>query len=254
LTGSDRFRSDFADLGSSVAVEGPTSMRPHAEGDIAMRTKVAGIAIAALLTSLAPAVTQPASAALSSLRQNTVDRAKAALNNPRNFRLVSGGTVYASVPASGYNYLGKNGSNANRNEFNDYNGLAWCGYFAAAIWTGTNTPNPANFPRIPTDYPSSQAWRTETGSSYHKFSALSLPSPADVVVWQDGSGTAGVSNGSATGHVGVVISVNFENMTITTIEGNTGPYSDSIKRNTYAWDSNGPTISGKHFMGYVDRE
>jgi hypothetical protein len=220
-----------------------------------MRKKLVGVVVAALLTALAPVIAQPAHASsLDALRQASVDRARAALNNPRNFRLVAGGTIYASVPASGYNYLGKNGSNANRNEFNDYNGLAWCGYFAAAVWTGHNTPVASNFPRIPTDYPSSQAWRTETGSAYHKFAPLSLPTPADVVVWQDGSGTAGVSNGNSSGHVGVVVAVSYANMTITTIEGNAGPYSDSIVRHTYAWDSDGPTISGKHFMGYVDRE
>lgn len=217
---------------------------------------VVGCAAVLVLPSTTAAAAAESSAALSTLRQDTVDRARAALTNPRQYRLSPTGPTKWSVPQPGYNYLGENGSETNYNQYNDFTSDPWCGYFAAAMWTGVMTPNPANFPRIPTHYASSQAWRKETGTSYHPFRRAVLPRPGDVLVWQNGSGTAGVDNGNAHGHVGVVVSVNNETDRVVVIEGNAiavGIHS-MIARKEYAWDADGPTIADKHFMGHVDRE
>ena len=172
-----------------------------------------------------------------------------ALNNPRNFKTSSSSPIYSSTVLSGENrnVLERNGSNANRVVFNDYNGQEWCGYFAAAMWTGQNTPSTSTFPRIPNSYPSSQAWRTETGSNFHPFNGPGgvKPKPGDVLVWQNLDTSTG-------GHVGIVIMFNYDTNNVVTIEGNVN--GDEVARNVYAWDSNGPSISSKTFKGFTDRE
>jgi hypothetical protein len=198
------------------------------------------------------AIPVPEGAPLSAIRQETVDRARAALNNPRKFKTSSTSSVYLStvLEGEGRNVLERNGSNANRNIFNDFNGQEWCGYFAAAVWTGVNTPDPANFPKIPNAYPSSQAWRESgpsgVGDRFHPFRAGgAMPKPADVLVWTNNDASTG-------GHVGVVVSVNYDTNKVTTIEGNVN--GDEVARKVYAWDSNGPTLSGKVFRGFTSRE
>jgi hypothetical protein len=198
------------------------------------------------------AIPVPEGQPLSKLRQDTVDRARAALNNPRKFKTSSTSATYLStvLKDQGRNVLERNGSNANRVVFNDFNGLEWCGYFAAAMWTGTNTPDPDNYPKIPDSYPSSQAWRASgeagVGNRFHAFRAGgALPKPADVLVWTNNDASTG-------GHVGVVVSVNYDTKKVTTIEGNVN--GDEVARKVYAWDSNGPTLSGKVFRGFASRE
>ncbi|WP_328842892.1 CHAP domain-containing protein [Streptomyces sp. NBC_00258] len=166
-------------------------------------------------------------------RQQIVDRAVSALATPKKFRLTRGGTIYTSTPASGYNYLGRGGSNANLNVYNGYRGLPWCGHFAAAMWKHRN---------VPRNYWSSQAWRTGLGDRFHAYSPNRLPQPGDVLVW--------TNNGdSAHGHVGVVVAV--AGRTVTTIEGNVNPYRDSIARKSYQWTGSGPAMSGKTFRGFA---
>jgi hypothetical protein len=195
-------------------------------------------------------------AALSTLRQQTVDRANTLLKADLRYRDENGTTRLSTQPSANRNVLAWGGSNTNRNELNDFStgyasGLDWCGHFVARTWTGQNTPDPAAFPRIPTYYMRSQAWRTDAPTAYVRFSEARLPAPGDVLVWQNGTGAAGVDNGSATGHVGVVTAVNATTKVVTSVEGNVA--GDEIRRYTYAWDANGPTKDGKHFMGHASR-
>lgn len=196
-------------------------------------------------------------AALSTLRQQTVDRANALLRADLRYRDANGTIRLSTQPTANRNVLAWSGSNTNRNELNDFSagyasGLDWCGYFVARTWTGQNTPDPAAFPRIPTSYMRSQAWRTDAPTAYLRFSQTRLPAPGDVLVWQNGTGSAGADNGSATGHVGVVTAVNATTRVVTSVEGNVA--GDEIRRYTYAWDANGPTKDGKHFMGHTSRD
>jgi hypothetical protein len=174
-------------------------------------------------------------------RQAIVARATAALTTSRKYQTVQGGTIYNSIPGvpnANINYLGRNGSNSNRNEYNNYNGEPWCGYFARAMWNGSK--------ETPLHYPSSQAWMNEA-NHFHGYSASDLPKPGDVLVWTN-IGDPGH------GHVGVVVGVS--GTTVTTIEGNNGyPVGDpdSIFRNTYSWTGYGPALSGKTFRGFASR-
>jgi hypothetical protein len=220
---------------------------------LSIRRLALGLAGAALATGalLGPAVTAApesgATAATSdtrTLREQVVDRAIFQLENPRSFKVSGSETIYQStVDLEGRrNILERNGSNANRNIYNDYNGQPWCGSFAALVWTGDYVPNASDHPRIPRSYPSSQAWANEMGSRFTPFSSSSSarPLPGDVLVWQD-------LDDSSHGHVAVVQSATSER--VVTIEGNVG--GDEIQRKAYAWDSNGPTISGKKFRGFT---
>lgn len=222
---------------------------------MSIRRSGAALSLALIAGLLAPAAAQaslpPEGSGLSQLRQDTVDRARAALNNPRSYRLAVDGTIYKSTPSGSYNYLGRDGSNKNINQYTGNRSEEWCGDFAAAMWTGVNKPNASDYPRIPTSYPSSQAWATDVGDRFRAFSAsrTRMPSPGDVLVWTNDDASTG-------GHVGVVVSVDYSGDTVTTIEGNAaaGGNHDSIARFTYAWDSNGPTKSGKWFRGFAERE
>lgn len=224
---------------------------------LSLRRAVLATASLGLVAGAGAVVASPASATypvpegggISQLRQDTVDRAKAALANPRKFKTSASSAIYNStvMPAEGRNVLERSGSNANRVVFNDYNGLEWCGYFAAAMWTGQNTPSASDFPRIPDAYPSSQAWRTGVGSAFHPFNGPggAKPKPGDVLVWQNVDTSTG-------GHVGVVISYNYDTDKVTTIEGNVN--GDEVARKVYAWDSNGPTNPDKNFKGFTSRD
>lgn len=203
-------------------------------------------------TTTASATTTSATTALSTLRQDTVDRANRLVSADLSFK-DAGGTVRTSTqPGPNRNVLELDGSNTNSNVLNDFNGLDWCGYLVARTWTGTNTPDPALYPRIPTSYMRSQAWRTDAETPYYRFSQSRLPKPGDVLVWQNGSGTVGADNGNPYGHVGVVTAVDATTKVVTSVEGNVE--GDEIRRITYAWDANGPTKDGKHFMGHTSRE
>lgn len=190
--------------------------------------------------------------ALSTLRQQTVNRANSLVKADLKYKDNAGTTRLSTQPTLNRNVLSYSGSNTNRNVLNDYNGQDWCGYFVARTWTGENTPSPSSFPRIPTYYMRSQAWRTSAKTPYYRFAQSRLPKPGDVLVWQNGSGTAGADNGNPYGHVGVVTAVNTTTKVVTSVEGNVA--GDEIRRYTYAWDSNGPTKDGKHFMGHTARE
>lgn len=204
---------------------------------------------AAFAAPASASIPPPDGGGLSALRQETIDNARAALNNPRKFKTSSTSAIYSStvMAAEDRNVLERNGSNANRVVFNDYNGDEWCGYFAAAMWTGENTPSTTANPRIPDSYPSSQAWRTGVGNRFHPFNGPGgvKPRPGDVLVWQNHDTSTG-------GHVGVVISYNYDTDKVVTIEGNVN--GDEVARKVYAWDGNGPSIAEKTFMGFTDRE
>ncbi len=197
----------------------------------------------------APAAPTATAAAASTLRSDTVARAQAALTHPRKFKTSATSPVYLStvLAAQKRNVLERGGSEANRNVFNGYNGAEWCGYFVAAMWTGTNVPDPAVYPRIPSSYPSSQAWMTQSGSRFHAFTGANqtLPKPGDVLVWTNTTPGTG-------GHVGLVVSVNGTTRTVHTIEGNVN--GDEVAAFAYPWGAHGAVRSGKTFRGYTSRE
>ncbi|MBM6400951.1 CHAP domain-containing protein [Phycicoccus sonneratiae] len=213
------------------------------------------LAAASVLTALAavPALADPlpSTTGLSGLRQATVDRADAALNNPRSFKLAGSNTLHSSTvkKAQNRNVLELSGSNDNRVVYNDYNGNSWCGSFIAAMWTGHTMPDPAAFPRIPTSYESSQAWRTDprVADRWHPYTGArqALPAPGDVLVWSD-------DGSSRAGHVGLVVKVTASTRTILTVEGNVD--GDEIARKSYTWGTGGPQRAGKTFRGYTSRE
>jgi hypothetical protein len=66
-----------------------------------------------------------------------------------------------------------------------------------------------------------------------------------VLVWQNVDTSTG-------GHVGIVISYNYDTDKVVTIEGNVN--GDEVARKVYAWDANGPSIADKTFKGFTDRE
>jgi hypothetical protein len=216
---------------------------------------VLALSAASLLTALvalpAAADPLPPTSGLSGLRQATVDRADAALNTPRAFKVAGSETVHQSTvrPAQNRNVLERAGSNANRNVYNRYNGNSWCGSFIAAMWTGRTMPDPASFPRIPTSYESSQAWRTDprVADRFHAYRGpgQTLPKPGDVLVWSDDGSTWA-------GHVGLVVKVTASTRTILTVEGNVD--GDEIARKSYTWGTGGPLRPGKTFRGYTSRE
>lgn len=208
--------------------------------------------LAAALTALpAAADPLPGTSGLSALRQATVERADAALNSPRAFKVAGSETVHQSVvkPAQNRNVLELAGSNDNRTVFNHYNGNSWCGSFVAAMWTGKTMPDPAAYPRIPTSYESSQAWRTDprVAGRFHAYSGATqtLPKPGDVLVWSD-------DGSSWAGHVGLVVKVTASTRTVLTVEGNVD--GDEIARKSYTWHTGGPLRAGKTFRGYTSRE
>ncbi|GGL28806.1 CHAP domain-containing protein [Phycicoccus endophyticus] len=193
----------------------------------------------------------PSTDGLSALRQDTVTRADAALNNPRKFKLAGSETVYLSTvkAAQNRNVLERNGSNANRNVYNHYNGNSWCGSFVAAMWTGHTMPNAASYPRIPSSYESSQAWATDpkVADLFHPFTGADqkLPAPGDVLVWKD-------DDSSWTGHVGLVVKVRASTRRVVTVEGNVD--GDEIAKKVYTWGAKGPQRAGKTFRGYTSRQ
>ena len=208
------------------------------------------LATCATVLPLAPAAADPlpSTSGLSALRQDAVTRADRALNTPRSFAKAGSDRLYESrvLPAQNRNVLEHEGSNDNRNVFNDYNGQEWCGYFIAAMWTGQNTPDPAQFPRVPAAYPSSQAWMTDADGRFRAFTGAGqrLPRPGDVLVWTNDSGVGG--------HVALVVKTLVDTRRVITVEGNVD--GDEIARKSYAWDADGPTRDGKRFRGYALRE
>ncbi len=222
-------------------------MRRHAFGLAA-----GALSFALALTGLAPAVaasdTAEEQVEISSLRQRTVDRAREALTSPRTYRLSETGDNRRSSPVGGrhpHNTLGTGTSNANINVYTGFRSEDWCGDFAAAIWTGHNKPDPDHFPRIPRNYASSQAWRTETGSNYHDFSADRMPRPGDVVVWQS-------EESPSHGHVGVVTVVDTDARRIHTIEGNVD--GEDIARKIFDWTRAGLRRGDLRVTGFTSRE
>lgn len=236
-------------------------MRTRSVTTLATLVTAAGLVAAAVPAAQAgPARTDATSAsagatattALTTLRQQTVDRANTLLAADLRYEDAAGTVRVSTQPGANRNLLSWEGSNTNSNVLNDFNGLDWCGYFVARTWTGENTPSPSAFPRIPTYYMRSQAWRTEAKTPYFRFAQSRLPKPGDVLVWQNGAGAPGADNGTSTGHVGVVTAVDATTHAVTSVEGNVN--GDEIRRYTYAWDADGPTKDGKHFMGHTARE
>ncbi|MFG2191862.1 CHAP domain-containing protein [Streptomyces sp. NPDC048639] len=170
-------------------------------------------------------------------RTAIAERARAALTTPLEFRLTAEGETLLSRPGEpeGNNYLGQDGSNTDRNTYNDFNGLAWCGYFAADMWDHEG---------VPEHYRGSQSWRTSLGERFHAYASDVLPQVGDVLVWTN-------QDNAAQGHVGVVVEVS--GTTVTTVEGNTGHNSDSVSERTYEWDGAGPVHGDKLFRGFASR-
>ncbi|MEV6710591.1 CHAP domain-containing protein [Lentzea sp. NPDC051208] len=170
------------------------------------------------------------------------------LENPRPYKTncTSGGTIYQSVPSlPWYNYLGRNDSNANCNICNGYNGQEWCGHFARFVWDKGGAYDVA---QKPSNYASSQAWRTGVGNRFHAYSTSILPKQGDVLVWSNNSD-------SSRGHVAVVVAVNTTNRAITYIGGNEGVNgnSDSIVLHSDYWTNMDVSMSGKTFRGFASR-
>lgn len=236
-------------------------MRARTMATLAATATAAGIVAAVPTAQAQPTEGSTASSAesatttlstLSTLRQDTVNRANNLIKADLKYKDANGTVRLSRQPTANRNVFEYNLSNTNSNVFNAFNGLDWCGYFVARTWTGKNAPNGADYPRLPTYYMRSQAWRTAAKTPYHRFSQSRLPRPGDVLVWQNGTGSAGADNGNPYGHVGVVTAVNTTTKVVTSVEGNVA--GDEIRRYTYAWDSNGPTKDGKHFMGHTSRE
>ncbi len=224
---------------------------------ITVKKRVATVAAAAALctapllvagaTGASAMPVPPPGGGLSSLRQATVDRAKGALTTHWEYHL--NGTTYMSTLDSPTRNVLENShwtdANQNHVEFNDYNGNPWCGDFAAYTWTNHMMPTASNFPRLPANYEYSQNWTHVSG--YRAFpGSKTTPTPGDVLVWHD-------NDGSVHGHVGVVVSVNYDTKAATTVEGNVA--GDEVKRFTYDWSSTkGYVKSGKTFLGVAPRE
>ena len=49
-----------------------------------------------------------------------------------------------------------------------------------------------------------------------------------------------------------VTAVDATTKVVTSVEGNVA--GDEIRRHTYAWDTDGPSKDGKHFMGHTSRD
>lgn len=198
----------------------------------------AGLVAGTAQADVSAAVAAPA-------RQTMINHANALLLNPQTYKV--GGGTYNSTPSKTttprYNYLGRNGSNENRNEFNKYNGDPWCGWFAKAVWTISGTKANTQLPSNPA---SSQAWRTDVGNRFHAYSASRLPAIGDVLVWTN-------KNNASQGHVAVVTSVNPSTKMITTIGGNEGVAgnSDSIVERRRNWTQMAGSMSGKTFRGFA---
>jgi CHAP domain len=155
------------------------------------------------------------------------------------------GKIYNSSPnlKEHYNYLGRNGSNENRNIYTAYRPESWCGDFARFVWTSGGTVSAP----VPRNYASSQAWRTDVGSRWHAYSST-LPNPGDVLVWTD-------HGSSSTGHVAVVTAVDKNKRAISYIGGNEwiAGNRDSIVQHSDYWSKMGVSMSGKTFRGFASR-
>lgn len=208
---------------------------------------LAGPLLVAGAHSASAVLPPPDGGGLSALRQATVDRATGALSKRWEFHL--NGTSYLSTLDSGSRNVLENSlwTDANQNHvvFNDYNGNPWCGDFAAYTWTAHMMPSTSTYPRLPSNYEYSQNWTHVSG--YRAFPGnKSTPTAGDVLVWHD-------DDGSVHGHVGVVVSVNYDTKAVTTVEGNVA--GDEVKRITYSWSSTtGYVKSGKTFLGVAPRE
>ncbi len=163
------------------------------------------------------------------------------LLKPRYFRTSSSGSLTTSKPQlttyPRYNAL------SSWNMFNNYNGKAWCGYFAQYVWTmghqKTNT-------QVPADYPSSQAWMTETGSRFHPYSPNVMPQVGDALVWTK-------KTDPSRGHVAVVVYVDPVKQTLTWISGNDSAagHSNSIVERSAYWTKSMNQYPDLYFRGFT---
>ncbi|WP_369035889.1 MULTISPECIES: CHAP domain-containing protein [Streptomyces] len=206
---------------------------------------LAALLVAPALTDSSPAtVGAPHAAAAdgSPLRQAIVDRANQALTTAHWYKETRKGPKKLSKPGDRRhdNYLGGN----NLNQYNGFNGDAWCGYFAAALWN--------NSAATPADYKSSWAWETGVGGRFHTYRPGQPPQRGDVIVWHNHNSRA------PKGHVAVVVAVGGrDGRTVNTIEGNAGHRSDSITWREYRWvGAEGPKLPGNSTLkvrGYASR-
>ncbi|MEV2213182.1 CHAP domain-containing protein [Streptomyces sp. NPDC050997] len=185
---------------------------------------------AAAATAASPAVRT--AAAPSPVRQAIVDRANRALTTAHLYKETRNGPVRLSKPGDSRNdnFLG----GGNFNEYNGFNGDAWCGYFANAMW--------ANSAAAPDNHKSSRAWETGVGGRFHAYRPGQPPQRGDVIVWHNHDSRA------PRGHVAVVVAVGgSDGRSVTTIEGNAGRGSDSITMKTYRWvGAQGPKLPGRN--------
>jgi hypothetical protein len=200
-----------------------------------------------ILTGVVPQSVSAETASAQTQAEDRIDIVSATrwqLVNPRPFKehCTSSAPIYQSDPQPpNVNNLSRNGSNANCNIYNNYNGLEWCGYFARWAWTLGGQKSVA---QLPESYPSSQAWMTDAGSRWRAYSSGgALPQLGDVLVW--------TNVGGGGGHVAVVTAVSASNRAITYIGGNEG--GDRIVQHSDYWSNMDISMSGKTFRGFASR-
>jgi surface antigen len=178
------------------------------------------------------------------IRAHIVAVARWQLTHSRPYKV--NGKTYNSVPnlKGHYNYLGRSGSNENRNIYTRYASREWCGDFARFVWTSGGTEKAP----VPAGASSSQNWRTGVGSRWHAYSNSTLPQPGDVLVWTN-------RKNSGKGHVAVVTAVNKTKRAISYIAGNEAiaGNSDSIVQHSDYWSKMRSSMDGKTFRGFASR-
>ncbi|MGW4208902.1 CHAP domain-containing protein [Lentzea sp. NPDC004789] len=212
----------------------------------AIRRLVTGFTAALAVVSLSTTAAHATEAVSAPSRQRIMNWTVSSLENGQRYQV--DGVRYTSTPnlthSPRYNYLGRNGSNENRNVYTGFSSIEWCGLFAKSMWTiGGQVSNT----QLPSNPASSQAWRTDVGNRFHTFRTSDLPEIGDVLVWtNDGD--------SAHGHVAVVTSVNPTTGMINWIGGNDSVSSttrDSIVEHRAAWKNMEGSMSGKDFRGFA---
>jgi len=213
----------------------------------AIRRLATGFTAALAVMSLSATAAHASEEAVSApSRQRIMNWTVSSLENGQRYQV--DGVRYTSTPnlthSPRYNYLGRNGSNENRNVYTGFSSIEWCGLFAKSMWTiGGQVTNT----QVPRDAASSQAWRTEVGNRFHTYRVADFPEIGDVLVWtNDGD--------SAHGHVAVVTSANPANGRINWIGGNDSVSSttrDSIVEHREEWRYMANSMSGKTFRGFA---
>jgi hypothetical protein len=212
----------------------------------ALRRLVTGFMAAVAVVSLGATAAHASPAVAAPSRERIMNWTVSSLENGQRYMV--NGVRYTSTPdlthGTRYNYLGRNGSNENRNVYTGFSSTEWCGLFAKSMWTIGGTV--ANT-QVPAEAARSQAWLTGVGNRFHTFRLADFPNIGDVLVWTDNGDTGH-------GHVAVVTSANPANGKINWIGGNDSVSSttrDSIVEHRASWSSMASSMSGKTFRGFA---